>query len=96
MNEQDEFIVEVLELMATKFKTGNCTKAQSDAVYRVASEILPIWATTGEIADHFGKSRDAVHSVIKNKLMSKPKRNVTLYNFKEFCKKIPSSWRKPR
>jgi len=96
MNEQEEFVVEVFELLATKLKTGNCTKEQSDAVYRVASEILPLWATADEIAGHFGKSRDAVHSVIKNKLMTPPKRNVTLYNFKEFCKKIPSSWRKRR
>lgn len=96
MNEQEDFIIEVFDLLKSKFKKGDCTKEQTDAMYRVMSENLPIWATADEIAGHFGKSRDAVHSVIKNKLMTPPKRNVTLYNFKEFCRKIPSSWRKRR
>lgn len=94
MTEQEEFILEVLDLLAYKVKTGGCTKQQTDAIYNVTSENLPLWATADEMANHFGKSRDAVHSVIKNKVFSKPKRNVTLYNFKEFCKKRPSSWRK--
>lgn len=96
MNEQEEFVVEILDLMATKIKTGNCTKEQSDAVYRVASENLPLWATADEIANHFGKTKSAVFSVIKNKLFSKPKKNITLYNFMEFCKRMPSSWKNKR
>lgn len=94
--EQEEFIIEVLDLFKSKLKNGKCTKEQTDAVYRVMSENLDVFATADEIAEHYGKSRDAVHSVIKNKMFSKPKRNVTLYNFKEFCKRIPLSWRKSR
>ena len=96
MTPQEEFSLEVLDLLASKIKNGSCTKQQMDAIYNVTSENLPIWATADEIANHFGKTKDAVHSVIKNKLLSKPKRNITLYDFKEFCKKIPSSWRKKR
>ena len=96
MTPQEEFSLEVLDLLASKIKNGGCTKQQLDAIYNVTSENLPIWATADEIASHFGKTKDAVHSIIKNKLLSKPKRNITLYDFKEFCKKIPSSWRKKR
>ncbi len=96
MSVQEEFIIEVLDLFGSKLKNGGCTKEQTDAVYKVMTENMDIFATADEIASHFGKTKDAVHSIIKNKLISKPKRNVTLYNFKEFCKKIPSSWRKKR
>lgn len=96
MTTEEEFIDEVLDLFHTKLKNGGCTKSQTDAVYRVISENLPIFATADEIADHYGKSRDAVHSIVKNRLIEKPKRNVTLYDFKAFNKIIPSSWRKHR
>jgi len=96
MDPQDEFVIEVLDLLKSKFKNGSCTKEQTDAIYSVMSENLPIWATSDEIASHFGKTKDAVYSIIKNKMFSKPKRNITLYNFKEFCRRIPSSWRKQR
>ena len=90
----EDFIIDVLDLFKSKMKNGQCTKEQTDAVYRVISENLNIFATADEIADHYGKSRDAVHSVIKNKMFEKPRRNVTLYNFKAFRRIIPSSWLK--
>lgn len=93
---EEDFIIEVLDLFKSKLKNNQCTKEQTDAVYRVISENLPIFATADEIANHYGKSRDAVHSVIKNKMFEKPRRNVTLYNFKAFAHYIPSSWRKKR
>lgn len=96
MEPQEEFIIEVFDLLKSKFKRGDCTKEQTDAIYSVMAENLPIWATSDEISEHFGKSKDAVFSVIKNKMFSKPRKNITLYNFKEFCKRIPSSWRKKR
>lgn len=92
--EEEEFIIEVLDLFKSKLKNGSCTKQQTDAVYGVVTENINIFATADEIAEHFGKSRDAVHSVIKNKMFEKPKRNVTLYNFKAFRKVVPSSWLK--
>lgn len=90
----EDFIIDVLDLLKSKMKNGQCTKEQTDAVYRVISENMDIFATADEIADHYGKSRDAVHSVIKNKMFEKPRRNVTLYNFKAFRRIIPSSWLK--
>lgn len=96
MTEQEEFVAEVLELLAHKIKNNQCTKEQSDAIYRVTSENLPLWATSDEIAEHFGKTKSAVFSIIKNRMFSKPKKNITLYNFKEFCQRTPSSWKKKR
>lgn len=93
MEPQEEFVVEVLDLLRSKFINGNCTKEQTEAVSRVMQENLPIWATADEIANHFGKSRDSVHGIIRNKMFTPPKRNITLYNFKEFCKRIPTKWK---
>lgn len=91
---EKEYLIELLDLFKIQLKNNGCTKEQEDALYRALSEIMPISAMAEDIAEHFGKSKEAVHSVIKNKMFSKPKRNVTLYDFKEFCKRIPSSWRK--
>ena len=55
---------------------------------------LDIFATADELAELYGKSKDAVHGVIKRKMLQKPKRNITLYNFNAFAKIVPSSWRK--
>lgn len=96
MNEQEEFIIEVLDLFARKVKNGSCTKEQTDAIYRAASETMDIFATSDEIAEHYGKSREAVHGIIKRKMFEKPRRNITLYNFKAFRKLVPRSWIKHR
>lgn len=93
---EEDFIIEVLDLFKSKLKNKRCTKEQTDAVYRVMAENLDMFATAEEIAEHYGKSRDAVHSVIRNKMFQKPKRNVTLYPFKAFHKVVPSSWLKAR
>lgn len=91
---EEDFIIEVLDLMKSKLKSKDCTKEQYDAVSRVAAENLDLFATAEGISNHFGKSLTAVHSVIKNKLIEKPRRNVTLYNFKAFRRVVPSSWLK--
>lgn len=91
---EEDFIIEVLDFLKNKLKNKRCTKAQTDAVYNVMVENLPLFATAEEIAEHYGKSKDAVFSVIKRRMFEKPKRNVTLYNFKAFQKYIPSSWRR--
>lgn len=91
---EKEYLIELLDFFKVQLKNDRCTKAQEDALYRAISEVMPISATAEDIAEHFGKSTDAVHSIIKRKMFSKPKRNITLYNFKEFCRIIPLSWRK--
>lgn len=91
---EEDFIIEVLDLFKSKLKQHKCTKTQTDAVYKVIAENLDIFATASEIAEHYGKSKDAVFSVIKRRMFEKPKRNITLYPFKAFRKYAPASWLK--
>lgn len=93
---EKEFIIEVLDLFRSKLKNNTCTKEQIDEVYKVVTENMDIFASAEEIARHYGKSTDAVHSVIKRRMFEKPKRNITLYSFKAFRRIVPSSWLKKR
>lgn len=93
---EKEYLIQLLDLFKTQLKNGSCTKEQEDALYHALSEIMPVGATADDIADHFGKTKSAVFSIIKNKMLSKPKKNITLYNFKEFCRRVPASWKKRR
>lgn len=94
MDEKTDFILEVFDLLRNKFKRGDCTKEQTDAMYRVLSENLPIWATSDELAEHYGKSKAAVNGIIKRKMIPKPRRNVSMYSFNVFHKLVPKSWTK--
>ena len=96
MAEKEDFIVEVLDLLKDKFKRGECAKQQTDAIYGLFLENYDILVTPDELSKHYGKTREAVHGVIKRRMFEKPLRNVTLYSFKAFAKIIPASWRKKR
>ena len=91
---EKEYLIELLDLFKIQLKNGGCTKEQEDALYHALSEIMPVGATAEDMAEHFGKTKSAVFSIIKNKMLSKPKKNITLYNFKEFCRRVPASWKK--
>lgn len=93
---EKEFIIEVLDLFRSKLKNNTCTKEQIDEVYKVVTENMDIFASAEEIAEHYGKSTDAVHGVIKRRMFKKPRRNITLYSFKAFRRIVPSSWLKKR
>lgn len=96
MTGEKEFILEILDLLRAKLKNDTCTKEQVDSVYRVVSENLDVFASAEEIAKHYGKSLDAVHGVIKRRMIEKPRRNITLYSFKAFRRIVPPSWLKKR
>lgn len=92
---EEDLIIEVLDFLKAKVKNHECTKEQTDQAYEAILN-MDIFATADELARHYGKSRDAIHGVIKRRMLEKPKRNITLYSFKAFRKYIPSSWRKGR
>lgn len=92
MNEEQEVLLEMLDIIRDKVKRGDCTKRQTDVAYDAALNILDVYATSDELAKHFGKSVDAVHGVIKRRMIAKPKKNVTLYSFREFLKCVPNKW----
>lgn len=91
----EQTIIEILELFIQKLKRNDCTQEQLNAAFKAVSENLNVYATANEIAEHYGKSTDAVHGVIKRRMIAKPRRNITLYSFKAFQKIVPSSWRAP-
>lgn len=68
--------------------------AEIDSATRALKENMEIDGTISDFANFYGKSKDAVNSVIKRNLLAKPKRNVVLYPFHKFRKIIPPSWRK--
>ena len=90
----DEILIDALEFFVEKLKSGNCPLSQVEAVYKAYAENMDVTATVEELSKYFGKSRAAVHGVIKRSLTSKPKRNITHYSFKNFVKVMPPSWRK--
>ena len=92
MEEEKDVVLEVLDFIRDQYKRGDCTKRQTDAIYDAALNIVDAYATSDELAKHFGKSVEAVHGVIKRRMLEKLKKNITLYSFRAFRKIVPNSW----
>lgn len=88
----EEMLIDTLLFWIRKIKRGGCTREQQKAVLDAIDMNSDIKATIGELADFYGKSKDAVNSVIKRNYMGKPKRNVVLYSFSKFRKAAPKGW----
>lgn len=91
-----KYLIETLDYYKKRVSEDACTMEEINSVAKALEENMTIYGTIGDIAEHYGKSKDAVNSVIKNRLIEKPKRNVVLYPFHAFAKVIPDSWRKKR
>ena len=92
MNEENDIVLDVLDFIRDQYKEGRCTKRQTDVVYDAALNIVDAYATSDELARHFGKTVEAVHGVIKRRMTEKPKKNITLYSFRAFQKCVPKGW----
>ena len=90
----EENTIDVLEFFIERLKSGSCPLSQLEAFYKAYAENMDVSATAEELSRHFGKSRTAVHGIIKRNMTEKPKRNITHYSFKNFLKVMPPSWRK--
>lgn len=86
-------LIEIFEFLIYKIRNNRCTPAELREAADLFAENLPIDATLEDLANFYGKSRDAVSSLINRRLAAKPKRNVVLYPFHKFRKIVPSSWR---
>lgn len=75
-------------------RLDSCTMQEAKSAYRMFVENMEIDGTVDDFAEFYGKSREAVYSVIKRRMIQKPKRNVVLYPFHAFIKLIPNGWRK--
>lgn len=91
-----DILIEILDYYRNKVNNDLCTMEEINSVTKVLEENMTISGTIGDFAEFYGKSKDAVNSVIKNRLTQKPKRNVVLYPFHAFSKIIPASWRTKR
>ena len=88
----DELLIETLLFFVKKIKRGGCTHEQKIAAINAIDSVADVHGTIDEIADFYGKSKDAVNSVIKRSYMGKPKRNVVLYSFAKFRDAAPRNW----
>ena len=89
----DEILVTTLRFWIKKIRRGDCTREQRQAVLNALDTNADILATIDELADFYGKSKDAVNSVIKRSYMGKPRRNIVMYSFSKFRDAVPKSWR---
>jgi len=92
----EEITIDVLEYFVERLKSGNCPLSQLEAVYKAYAENMDVSATADELARHFGKSKTAVHGIIKRNMTERPKRNITHYSFKNFIKVMPPSWKRKK
>lgn len=90
----DEMLVTTLRFWIKKIKRGDCTREQQKAFLDAIDSVGDVQGTIDEIAEFYGKSKDAVNSVIKRNYIGKPKRNVAMYSFSKFRKVAPKSWYK--
>lgn len=89
----DELIITTLLFWIKKLRRGDCTSEQKRAVFEAMQTMGESYATVDELADFYGKSRDAIHGVIKRRYIGKPRRNIVMYSFSKFSKLVPDSWR---
>ena len=89
----DEMLITTLRFWIKKIKRGDCTREQQKAILDAIDSVGDVQGTIDELADFYGKSKDAVNGIIKRNYMGKPRRNVVLYSFSKFRKAVPKNWR---
>ena len=90
----DEIIITTLLFWVKKLRRGDCTSEQKRAVFEAMQTVGESYATVDELAGFYGKSKDAVNSVIKRRYIGKPRRNIVMYSFSKFARIVPESWRR--
>ena len=92
--EANKILSEILGFYKYKVDNNLCEMDELESATKALENNMEIDGTIDSFARFYGKSKDAVNSLIKRNLIEKPKRNVVLYPFHAFRKIIPSSWRK--
>ena len=88
----DEMLIATLQFLIQKIRRGDCTREQQKAILDTIDSNSDVLGTIDEISEFYGKSRDAVSSVIKRGYVGKPKRNIAMYSFSKFRKAAPPKW----
>ena len=89
----DEMLINTLKFWIKKIRRGDCTREQQKAILDAIDSVGEVYGTVDEIAAFYGKSKDAVNSVIKRRYIGKPRRNIVLYSFSKLRNLVPPSWR---
>ena len=92
MNSKD-ILSELLSYYKMKVDNDLCMPEEIESAKRVLMENLEIYGTIDDLSQFYGKSKDAVNSVIKRRMYVRPKRNVVLYPFHLFSRLVPDKWR---
>ena len=87
-------LLEYLDFVKFRVEKNGCTKDEIDSWTRLVTENIDAKGTLDDLSEFYGKSKDAVSSVIKRRMIEKPERNVVLYRFNTFQKLVPASWRR--
>ena len=88
-----QVILDILDYLRYQVANDCCTAAELQSIDKSAVENLDIEATTQEIADFYGKDRNAVCNIPKRHFVRPPKRRV-YYSFIDFRKYIPKTWQR--
>lgn len=86
-------LADYLGFLKYKVEHDGLTLEEERAMLRVFEDSVRLSATADDLAGYYGRSPEAVRSVISRKLMAKPKRRV-MYDFTEFRTIAPDKWRK--
>lgn len=89
-----KLLSEILQYYKDKVDNNLCTMEEMESACKVLEENMEIYGTIGDFARFYGQSKDAVSSVIKRRMIDKPKRNVVLYRFHKFRRLVPEKWRR--
>ena len=89
----EDILVTTLLFWVKKIRHGGCTREQEMALLNLLDNNADTMGTPDEIADFYGKSKEAVYNVIKRNYIGKPKRNIVMYSFSRFRDAAPKSWK---
>ena len=92
----EKYLSEILGYYKYKVDNKLCTMDEINGATKALEQNMDISGTISDFAEFFGKSKDAVNGIIKRNIYEKPRRNVVLYRFQIFLKRIPDSWRGKR
>ena len=93
MHDFSKDLKEILRYYEYKIDSGSCQMSEMESITHILMENMEINGTIDDFASFYKKSKDAVNSVIKRRMITKPKRNVVLYPFHVFRRLIPENWR---
>lgn len=89
-----DFVLKALRLAEQQIKDGECPEEEMSSIARFFAERLNAWVSVQDLAKLYGKSENAVRTVISRHYIpekDKPRRRV-FYRAGWFAKNAPNTW----